>query len=307
MWLIWGACVCAVVAGGASVLRGAAEHAPAPVDAVKGEVFRPSPGSEGVGASAMACAAAFNGRAGLRDEPDRSRRHLDTVPIPAGSYQPFYKGGGDTKSVPVKAFVLDVFPVTRDDYLNFVRRNPAWRKSLVKPLFAEDDYLTDWPGDLDPGIHPRPSPVTFVSWFAAKAYCECQGKRLPSMIEWERVAGGNPGSPANGAAGPLSDEEGPDLAGRSPFRFAMGRAAPDLGPRLPAFASIWEWISDFNSVPATSKSANDQDPLSSLFCGDGFRSTRARDYGAFLRYSFRSSLKANYTLKNLGFRCAKDL
>ncbi|RKW08781.1 MAG: formylglycine-generating enzyme family protein, partial [Capnocytophaga sp.] len=27
---------------------------------------------------------------------------------------------------------------------------------------------------------------------------------------------------------------------------------------------------------------------------------------AFMRYSLRGSLKASYTTKNLGFRCAKD-
>ena len=30
------------------------------------------------------------------------------------------------------------------------------------------------------------------------------------------------------------------------------------------------------------------------------------DYAAFMRYGFRSSLKAPYTLANLGFRGAKD-
>ena len=36
----------------------------------------------------------------------------------------------------------------------------------------------------------------------------------------------------------------------------------------------------------------------------------ARDvenYPAFMRYGFRSSLKADYCVHNLGFRCAKDL
>jgi sulfatase modifying factor 1 len=45
-----------------------------------------------------------------------------------------------------------------------------------------------------------------------------------------------------------------------------------------------------------------------LFCGAG--SAGAKDTGnfpAFMRYGFRSSLKAPYTVHNLGFRCAKDL
>ena len=31
------------------------------------------------------------------------------------------------------------------------------------------------------------------------------------------------------------------------------------------------------------------------------------NYAAFMRYAFRGSIKANYTTKNLGFRCAKNI
>jgi formylglycine-generating enzyme required for sulfatase activity len=44
-----------------------------------------------------------------------------------------------------------------------------------------------------------------------------------------------------------------------------------------------------------------------LFCGAG--SVGAKDPGnfaAFMRFGFRSSLRAGYTVHNLGFRCAKD-
>ena len=30
--------------------------------------------------------------------------------------------------------------------------------------------------------------MTNISWFAAKEYCECQGKRLATLDEWEYVA-----------------------------------------------------------------------------------------------------------------------
>ena len=46
----------------------------------------------------------------------------------------------------------------------------------------------------------------------------------------------------------------------------------------------------------------------SLFCGSG--SLTANDlmnYAAFMRYAFRGSIKANYAVQNLGFRCAKDI
>ncbi|HEY3498921.1 MAG TPA: hypothetical protein VGK73_29725, partial [Polyangiaceae bacterium] len=75
---------------------------------------------------------------------------------------------------------------------------------------------------------------------------------------------------------------------------------PELAAEGARFAGIWEWTLDFNSAPVASGSALSQ------FCGDGIRSNRPEDYGAFLRYSFRSSLKGNYALETLGFRCASD-
>jgi sulfatase modifying factor 1 len=66
---------------------------------------------------------------------------------------------------------------------------------------------------------------------------------------------------------------------------------------------LWEWTLDFNGVPSSRAGAGAENP-NSLFCGAGALSTDARDYDAFLRYSFRSSLRGDFALKNLGFRCA---
>jgi len=78
----------------------------------------------------------------------------------------------------------------------------------------------------------------------------------------------------------------------------------ERGPNEPVFGSVWEWTEDFDGAPVTSRASGAAD--SNLFCGAGIRAADASDYGGFLRYSFRSSLRAAYTLKNLGFRCAGD-
>ena len=49
--------------------------------------------------------------------------------IPAGRYAPLYVNGRAT--VEVEAFALDRRPVTRADYLAFVRDNPRWRRGAV--------------------------------------------------------------------------------------------------------------------------------------------------------------------------------
>ena len=220
-------------------------------------------------------------------------RHL--VMIPAGRYLPFFKQKV-SQSIPVAQFWLDAAPVTRGEYLEFVRRNPAWRKSQVKALFAESTYLADWSGDLSPG-DDFDSPVTFVSWFAARAFCADRDDRLPTVAEWERAA--NAANPAMVSA--------PDLAipqSAAPFRLAMGRPGADINSTPIEFGRTWEWAADFNSSIALGDSTGPQG-RSSLFCGAGFRANNATDYAAFLRYSFRSSLRANYALETLGFRCAR--
>jgi formylglycine-generating enzyme required for sulfatase activity len=45
---------------------------------------------------------------------------------------------------------------------------------------------------------------------------------------------------------------------------------------------------------------------SSRFCGAGAATAAdATDYATFMRYAFRSSLRASYTVRNLGFRCSQ--
>ena len=70
---------------------------------------------------------------------------------------------------------------------------------------------------------------------------------------------------------------------------------------------IWEWTEDFNSAFVTGESRGDSALEKSMFCGSGaVGSTNPSDYAAFMRFGFRSSLKGNYTVGNLGFRCVKE-
>lgn len=222
------------------------------------------------------------------------------VKIPAGQYRPFFKSR-DAVPVLIEAFWLDAGPISRGQFREFVRTHPAWRISQVKPLFAESTYLADWRSDLDPGAASLDDPVTYVSWFAARAYCATQGKRLPTVAQWERTGGADASTSASARGVGQGQRRSP-----TPFQFAMGRPAADLaGGDLPVFGRIWEWNADFNSAVVVDDSEGAQTP-SSLFCGGGVRSINGADYAAFLRYSLRSSLKANYALRSLGFRCSRS-
>jgi len=53
----------------------------------------------------------------------------------------------------------------------------------------------------------------------------------------------------------------------------------------------------------TGESRADASLERSLYCGSGAAgATDFEDYGAFMRYAFRSSLEARYNVANLGFR-----
>jgi len=229
--------------------------------------------------------------------------------ISGGVFKPIFRSTADFKEVPVTSFCLDVLPVTNGDFLQFVNANPRWQRSAVRRLFADESYLKHWAGDLELGTNTPPeAPVTFVSWFAAKAYAQWRGKRLPTTAEWELVA----------AAGHTQPDGEADVEfkrallawysspAQKPVRVGGGRAnywgIHDL------HGLGWEWVADFNTAMVTGDARGDSGLDRQLFCGSGSTSARnVNDYAAFMRYGFRSSLKADYCVHNLGFRCAKDL
>jgi sulfatase modifying factor 1 len=232
------------------------------------------------------------------------------VLVPAGKYAPLFRAETDAKLVPVAAFYLDILPVTNADYLEFVKANPKWRKSEVKRLFADVDYLKNWASDLQLGAAADPhAPVTFVSWFAAKAYCQAKGKRLPTTAEWEYAA----------AASPSRADGENDRAFVAEIRRWYSTPTPDLLPQVgqgktnyfgahDMHGLVWEWVADFSTAMVTGDARGDTGLDRQLFCGSGSQGAKDRDnFPAFMRYGFRSSLKASYTVHNLGFRCAQSL
>ena len=232
------------------------------------------------------------------------------VVVPAGVYRPLFRGPEDPRQVSVKSFCLDVVPVTNAEFLEFVRAQPRWRRSQVKRLFADEAYLKHWAGDLDPGVAaPAQAPVTHLSWFAARAFAAWHGRRLPTVAEWEYAAQASPAR-ADG-------ENDPEFKSKilewystpTPLRLpAVGAGRTNLWGIHDLHGLVWEWVSDFNTAMVTGESRGDTGLDRDLFCGSGSLGASDRtNYPAFMRYGFRSSLKASYTVPNLGFRCAKDL
>ena len=65
---------------------------------------------------------------------------------------------------------MDVYPVTNQEYLAFVKAYPKWQRSSVKRLFADESYLVQWQSDTILGQYQDlRAPITNISWFAAKS------------------------------------------------------------------------------------------------------------------------------------------
>ncbi len=228
----------------------------------------------------------------------------DMATVKGGVYLPLY--GAADKTVKVDPFMMDVYPVTNADFLEFVKENPQWKKSNVKSLFADKSYLTMWKSDENFSGLPN-APVTNVSWFAAKKYCECQGKRLPTMDEWEFAAMANENAPDARKVESYNQYILNWYETPKTFSKPVGSTFENFWGIYDLHGLVWEWTQDFNSVIMAGESRKDVDKGSNLFCGSAaIGASDLMNYAAFMRYAFRGSMKARYSSQNLGFRCAKD-
>ena len=226
--------------------------------------------------------------------------------IPGGEYKPFY--GSDTALVKVNPFLMDERAVTNSEFLSFVKANPQWQKSNIKKIFADTGYLRTWVSDTVLPKNAKPdAPICNVSWFAAKAFAESVNKRLPTLDEWEFVAMAD-AETANARSKQHYSDNIISLYLQKDRQYAMVKQSPPNYWKIyNMFDLIWEWTDDFNSILTTSDSRVGQYEDKSLFCaGSATSSTDILNYAAFMRFALRTSLKANYTIANLGFRCATD-
>lgn len=233
----------------------------------------------------------------------KSRR---VVSVSGGSFSPFYQAGAKASVVKVMTFKIDRTPVTNNDFELFIEQNTTWRPGAISPLLAEKEYLS--PLQKNDTLVPDLAPVTYVSWFAARAYCKSKGGRLPTNNEWEYVASANE-TKRDASRDPhfvqqlLAWYGAPQQSLRP-----VGQLKPNVWGVYDLHGLVWEWVEDFNSVFVAGDNRRDGDDLKNMYCASGATTATDRaNYAAFMRYALRSSLQGNFVLKNLGFRCAYDL
>ncbi|OHE84649.1 MAG: hypothetical protein A2579_03155 [Lysobacterales bacterium RIFOXYD1_FULL_69_11] len=210
----------------------------------------------------------------------------------------------------IAPFALMQRPVTNAQFRRFVQAHPHWRRDRVPRALAEARYLSHWEGPLQPGDAAQDArPVTWVSWFAADAYCQAQGARLPTWGEWEYAA--------------AADETRADARGDRAFRERIlawyarpsdtplpraGLQAPNVHGVQDLHGLVWEWTEDFSSLLVSADNRQQGDAGRMEFCGAGALSMDDREnYAVLMRVAMLSSLGAADATANLGFRCARDL
>ena len=231
------------------------------------------------------------------------------VEIPGGRFESAIDFE-DVDQLRIEPFELQRRPVTNAEFLAFVQAHPEWRRDRVATVLADARYLQHWAGATALESEAQGlQPVVNVSWFAAQAYCEAQGARLPTWGEWEYVA----------AADETRRDARRDPAWRERILTWYSEPARKQLPRAGLQAAnaygvqdmhglVWEWTEDFSALLMDPESRNQGDPGTAKFCGAGALSIDDRDnYAVLMRVAMLSSLQAADTTTSLGFRCARDL
>jgi formylglycine-generating enzyme required for sulfatase activity len=231
------------------------------------------------------------------------------VNLPGGKFESALKYEDVKGSLDVAPFALMRHPVTNGEFLAFVQANPQWRRDRVVRAFAEPRYLSLWSGPATLGPQAEPEqPVTWVSWYAASAYCAAQGARLPTWTDWAEVA----------AADEARGDARSDPAWRERILAWYSRPSNQALPRAglqPAnvygvqdlHGLVWEWTDDYSALLVSDDNRNAGDPNKSKFCGAGALAMKdTNNYAVLMHVAMLSALQGADATANLGFRCARN-
>ncbi len=237
---------------------------------------------------------------------DRPARYAG---LPGGTFQSALRYEDAKGGVKVEPFAMMRKPVTNVEFLAFLKRHPQWQRDKVPKVFAEPRYLSHWASPTGLGKNAQPGqPVVWVSWFAASAYCESLGARLPRWNEWEYAA----------AADETRTDARKDPAWRERILTWYSRPSNEGLPRAGLQAAnaygvhdlhglVWEWTDDHASMLVDADNRKQGDPETARFCGAGALSMDDREnYAVLMRVAMLSSLQASDATANMGFRCARS-
>ncbi len=234
--------------------------------------------------------------------------------VPAGTFiMGSTTGAEDEKPehpVFVKAFWLDILPVTNADFATFLNTHPL--KNIQGETYYDDR-------DADARIHLVSSvwlpdigyenhPVNEVSWIGGKDYCHWLNKRLPTESEWEKAARG-----LDGRKYPWGNADPQIKFARydAPFNASVPvDAYPDgASPYgiLDMAGNQWEWVSSmYRAYPYQEDDGREDQQTGPIrVTRGGGHDSNAQEITSTHRGRYLSrNPKAGH--HNIGFRCAKS-
>ena len=249
------------------------------------------------------------------------------VLIPAGTFQ---MGSEDAEAdddeqpvhpVYVDAFYMDTYEVTNAQFKAFVDANPAWQKDNIEDRFHDGDYLDEWNGTDYPAGYAN-HPVVYVSWYAAMAYAEWAGKRLPTEAEWEYAARGGLAGKKYPWGNTISPADATYRGSGSGIddTIPVGQYPPNVYGLYDMAGNVWEWCLDAYDADFYAASDNSRNPIAggetiqelrenftsiptdiSRVLRGGSWFSNAQD----LRVAGRGWPSPSSSLVNIGFRCAR--
>lgn len=271
------------------------------------------------------------------------------VRIPGGKFLMGDEGGFSHErpvhEVELSPFFLDVHEVTNRRFAKFVAATgyvteaENWGWSLgYDPAIPPDEEShehvpgVEWWVKIDGANWRRPTgpessieggddlPVLQVSWNDAVAFCEWEGKRLPTEAEWEYAARGG----LEGAQYPNGDELAPEgkwttniwqghfpaaNSGEDGFEGVapVGSFAPNGFGLHDMAGNVWEWVHDwydaryYDASPPRDPRGPDSGAERVLRGGSWMCSD---NYCIGYRVSHRNKATPDSGLNNTGFRCA---
>lgn len=253
-----------------------------------------------------------------------SSSDTSVIPISGGCFE---MGGTDGSSdeipvhkVCVSNFSIDRHEVTNAEYIAAMGDSAHFDDDKCG-IFNADSGQTFY-GTLPASFRGSDQPMVCVDWSQAEAYCERQGKRLPTEGEWEYAARAGTttdyfwGSVAAGGCGygniadktKLSDGNSWTDAiqctdGYGEVTSPVGSFSPNPWGLYDMTGNVGEWTHDWydSSYYAVSPAANPWGPSAGTY-----RVNRGGAWNSSLlgtRISYRSGNTPGYSDNYLGFRC----
>ncbi|MBN2147973.1 MAG: SUMF1/EgtB/PvdO family nonheme iron enzyme [Anaerolineales bacterium] len=233
------------------------------------------------------------------------------VPIPAGSFR-MGEAGKDDHELYLDEFYMDKTEVTNAQFAAFLNEFGNQNEGGVPWLDITDAeaQIHVKNGSWQPDSGYEDLPVVEVTWYAARAYCEWLGGRLPTEAEWEKAARGTlegakypwGDSPADCEPGSTSGAQTKECDPKSAV--PVGRYGANWYGLYDMAGNVWEWVMDWYSESYYTESPGTNPPGPET--GDS-RVLRGGSWSNLSQYALvyqRFSYQPEESTVNFGFRCA---